>query len=234
MSIEERFEEARNFFNNDEYDKAVPLLETLANEGHAVAQYMLGICYFSGKGIAKDNAKAIEWLQKSAEQEYEKAKKMLSEIKAESRGCTGSGCLGAYLTWLNFGGKIGAIYGIILSFFSFLALLFENSPAGNIIFIAPVIFLTVSVIGHFIWWIEVRLKVRKSRGGKIGAIIGVGITILMLVIGTLSEEQSLTKIPTMIFGFLVLAVFVGIILSVLGYAIELLVKWFKNRKLSKE
>jgi hypothetical protein len=68
MNIEERFEEAVNFYNNKEYDKAVPLLEELANEGHAGAQLVFGVCYFDGVGLANDYVKAVEWLRKSAEQ----------------------------------------------------------------------------------------------------------------------------------------------------------------------
>ena len=77
MSIEERFEEAKKFYDNEEYDKAVPLLETLANEGHAEAQRFLGHCYYNGGGVTKDEAKSVEWFRKSAEQGNAEAQNIL-------------------------------------------------------------------------------------------------------------------------------------------------------------
>jgi hypothetical protein len=228
MSIEERFEESRNFFNNEEYDKAVPLFEALANEGHAGAQYMLGICYFSGKGIAKDDAKAFKWLRISAEQGYEDAKKMLAEVNADGTGC---GCLGVpFLGGLNFGGRIGAIYGVILSLVTFVDILFKGNPAGNIIFYATIFIIVFSVLGHVIWLLEIRLKIHKSRGGKLGAIIGVGTTILILVIDALINGLSLTRLPTVMFGFLILVVLFGVIFSVVGHSIGWIVKKTQKNK----
>jgi len=65
---EERFEEAENLYYDDNFEKAVPLLEALAKEGHAEAQYILGDCYADGEGVTQNDAKAIEWYKKSAEQ----------------------------------------------------------------------------------------------------------------------------------------------------------------------
>lgn len=38
-----------------------------AEKGNAEAQYYLGECYFHGKEIPIDKAKAVEWWQKAAE-----------------------------------------------------------------------------------------------------------------------------------------------------------------------
>ena len=67
MSTEERYAEARKLYDNDEYDKAVPLLETLAGEGHAGAQYCLGDSYWEGKGVEKDGVKSVELFHNAAE-----------------------------------------------------------------------------------------------------------------------------------------------------------------------
>ena len=66
MGIEERYEEAKKYYDGDQYDKAVPLLQALAAEGHAKAQSNLGWCYDTGNGVAQDVAKAFEWYRKAA------------------------------------------------------------------------------------------------------------------------------------------------------------------------
>ena len=48
-----------------------------AEMGIAVAQYNLGNMYDEGVGIPKDGKKAMEWFQKSADQEYAKAQHAL-------------------------------------------------------------------------------------------------------------------------------------------------------------
>ena len=39
-----------------------------ADQGHADAQYSLGVSYETGKGVAEDNAEAVKWYQRAAEQ----------------------------------------------------------------------------------------------------------------------------------------------------------------------
>eukprot|EP01051_Picozoa_sp_SAG22_P002914 SAG22_NODE_136_length_18095_cov_19.897255_8_plen_62_part_00 len=38
------------------------------SSGQSNGQYNLGICYFQGKGVAKDQAQAARWWRKAAEQ----------------------------------------------------------------------------------------------------------------------------------------------------------------------
>jgi len=52
-----------------------------AEQGNADAQYFLGKMYWAGRGFAKEGDKATEWLQKSAIQGHEKAKKSLDRLK---------------------------------------------------------------------------------------------------------------------------------------------------------
>jgi hypothetical protein len=41
-----------------------------AEQGHAEAQYRLGLCYREGFGVAKDEIEAVKWCRKAAEQGY--------------------------------------------------------------------------------------------------------------------------------------------------------------------
>ena len=40
----------------------------------------LGDCYANGSGVAKDQAEALKWYHKAADQGYEKAKKALLDM----------------------------------------------------------------------------------------------------------------------------------------------------------
>ena len=54
-------------------------LRKAAKQGHAGAQYNLGVCYEFGYGVRKNRKKAVEWWQKAAEQGEEKAQERLEE-----------------------------------------------------------------------------------------------------------------------------------------------------------
>ena len=51
---------------DSEFDK----YKKLAENGNAEAQYKLGNCYESGKGVAEDDGEAVKWYRKSADQNY--------------------------------------------------------------------------------------------------------------------------------------------------------------------
>ena len=46
-----------------------------ANDGHAKAQYMVGVAYLAGRGLAPDRAKASPWFLKAARQEHGAARR---------------------------------------------------------------------------------------------------------------------------------------------------------------
>ena len=50
-----------------------------AEQGHAQAQYRLGICYDEGSGVEEDEDEAVKWYWKAAEQGHWDAKEMLLE-----------------------------------------------------------------------------------------------------------------------------------------------------------
>ncbi len=47
-----------------------PNLYEAAEQGNADAQFLLGACYYKGKGVEQDHAKAVYWFEKAAEQGY--------------------------------------------------------------------------------------------------------------------------------------------------------------------
>ncbi len=51
-----------------DYDKAVGYFRKAAEQGHAGAQYNLGVCYKSGRGVTQDYNEAVRWYRKAAEQ----------------------------------------------------------------------------------------------------------------------------------------------------------------------
>ena len=68
LSAQDTFEQAYQYYNNNEYDKAVPIFQRLAQGGNADAQCNLGVCYEKGQGVTKDYTQAVYWYRKSAEQ----------------------------------------------------------------------------------------------------------------------------------------------------------------------
>lgn len=58
------------------------LQETIksAQQGNKLSQYNLGILYFRGKGVPKDNKQAFYWLEKSAQQGLAEAQRELGGI----------------------------------------------------------------------------------------------------------------------------------------------------------
>ena len=56
-----------------------------AEQGHAAAQYMLGLCYELGEGVEQDQVKAVEWYRKAAEQGQAVAHCSLGRCYAEGK-----------------------------------------------------------------------------------------------------------------------------------------------------
>jgi len=52
------------------FEKALPGLKALADQGYAPAQYKLGRMYESGSGVPKEETTAVEWYRKAALQGY--------------------------------------------------------------------------------------------------------------------------------------------------------------------
>ena len=61
----------------------------LADQGHAGAQYNLGLMYANGRGVVEDDAEAVRWYRLAADQGHADAQYNLGWMYANGRGCAG-------------------------------------------------------------------------------------------------------------------------------------------------
>jgi len=61
--------------------EAAECFRKAAEQGHAEAQYNLGICYEDGDGVEWSYTEAIKWYSKAADQGHEEAKFLLDTLK---------------------------------------------------------------------------------------------------------------------------------------------------------
>ena len=62
------FKAGENAYHRGDYATALREWQPLAKQGHAVAQYNLGLLYANGQGVPKDDAQARQWYEKAAVQ----------------------------------------------------------------------------------------------------------------------------------------------------------------------
>ena len=80
------YDEGKAYYDAEQYDKAVPMLQAAAEKGHKKAQYRLGRCYDKGNGVKEDNKKAYEWYMKSAKQDYAKGMYQVGRCYLKGKG----------------------------------------------------------------------------------------------------------------------------------------------------
>ena len=66
--------------------KAIEDLKQIAYAGDVAAQVQLGVIYLTGDGIQKDDAEAMKWLRKAADQDNALAERYLAEMYFKGRG----------------------------------------------------------------------------------------------------------------------------------------------------
>jgi len=86
---DDRFIEAKKLYADRQYDRAFPLFQALAKEGHAGAHYQLGVCYTCGDGVPEDRDKAASWYRKAAEQGHAEAQDSLARCYEHGHGVPG-------------------------------------------------------------------------------------------------------------------------------------------------
>ena len=67
------FDDGAKAYQKGDYVTALTLFFTLAEQGHATAQFNLGVMYENGIGVIKDFKKSVGWYRMAAEQGYVKA-----------------------------------------------------------------------------------------------------------------------------------------------------------------
>ena len=67
-------------------EKIVHMLEEAADQGHAKAQYNLGLMYYEGQGVAQDYSAAMKWFRMAADQENAKAQYSLGLMYHQGQG----------------------------------------------------------------------------------------------------------------------------------------------------
>jgi len=67
------FEDATAAYKRGDYVTALRLIRPLAQQGHSIAQYNLGLMYEKGEGVAQDSSAAVKWYRMSAQQGYANA-----------------------------------------------------------------------------------------------------------------------------------------------------------------
>jgi uncharacterized protein len=71
-----------------DYTTAFQELNSLALQGDAKAQFLLGLMYYQGKVITQDDTKAVEWFQKAADQGDVKAQAILGSMYEDGKRVT--------------------------------------------------------------------------------------------------------------------------------------------------
>ncbi|MHB0774699.1 tetratricopeptide repeat protein [Halomonas sp. WWR20] len=69
-----------------EYERALELVQPMAERGDAHAQYSLGRMYARGQGLAQDYPEAARWYRKAAEQGLTEAQYALGSLYANGEG----------------------------------------------------------------------------------------------------------------------------------------------------
>ena len=74
------YEDANAAFERGDYEAALRLYRPPAEQGHAEAQYNLGVMYDKGQGVKRDHVESMQWLQRAAEQGNQDAQLYLSDM----------------------------------------------------------------------------------------------------------------------------------------------------------
>ena len=72
--------------NVPDFKETLQVAEQEAEQGNALAQYLLGVMYYDGQGVRKDYVEAVKWYRKAAEQGVAKAQYNFGVIYANGEG----------------------------------------------------------------------------------------------------------------------------------------------------
>ena len=84
--MSDNYDEGKAAYDARDYETAFTILKPLAEQGHAEAQYNLGIMYEFGQGIEQDSKEAAKWFYMAAEQGFVKAQYNLGAMCGNGEG----------------------------------------------------------------------------------------------------------------------------------------------------
>lgn len=79
------FVEGENAFNNQQYAQAFSEFMPLAEKGDFRSQYYIGYLYLNGYGVQKNEKKALDYLQRATDQNYDLAQSLMAYLYAEGK-----------------------------------------------------------------------------------------------------------------------------------------------------
>lgn len=77
--------EAINFYNEKQFDKAYDIFVDLAYKRNAEALFYLGLMYFFGEGVEKNMDKCTDYWKKAMREGHQEAAYRLSEINTSTK-----------------------------------------------------------------------------------------------------------------------------------------------------
>ena len=79
-------DDALSAYDRGDFDTALKTFRKLAEQGHVIAQYNLGVMYRDGKGVPQDYAEAVRWYRLAAEQGDAAAQNNLGVMYGRGQG----------------------------------------------------------------------------------------------------------------------------------------------------
>jgi uncharacterized protein len=86
LNLSKEQEDALAAYNHGDYETALKVIRPRAEKGQVLAEYILGLMYANGQGVAESYPEAMKWLQKAGEQGEAKAQFSVGVIYSKGLG----------------------------------------------------------------------------------------------------------------------------------------------------
>lgn len=83
---EQDFRQGMQYYRNRQFSEAFPCFEKAAWSGNTEAQSMIGVLYFQGNGVGKDDREAAKWFEKAATNGETSARNYLGTAYMKGQG----------------------------------------------------------------------------------------------------------------------------------------------------
>ena len=78
--------QVKQLYKQKDFKAMLAILQPLAEQGDAIAQFLLGGVYEDGLGVKQDDFEAVKWYRKAADKGDAKAQASLGRMYSEGRG----------------------------------------------------------------------------------------------------------------------------------------------------